>query len=720
MGEPQQKFAADGRRSRRWRWTAALAALAGLLIAAGYIGSAGGAARVSKIDARVLEDTAGARTARFLVVLRHQADTRTARGRLVVEALQRAAGAQRGAIAQLRALGVRFRPYWVVDAIAVEGSRRIVEAMAARRDVLRIESDRALPGDTGVSSAAAGARAAAVEWNIAKIGAPALWRLGVTGEGIVYANADTGVMWDHTALKPHYRGWNGSSATHDYNWWDAVHGDIDGDGANACGFSAKVPCDDDYSGMTGSHGTHVMGTGVGDDGAGNQIGVAPGAKWIACRNMDNGTGRPSSYLECLQFFLAPTDLNGANPDPSKRPHVIANSYSCPPFEGCAIGALQAAVDNVRAAGIFMAVSAGNEGRDGCGSVGYPPAPYDSSITVGATGPSDEIGDFSSRGPVLADGSGRPKPDLVAPGIGVRSAVRSGYALKTGTSMASPHVAGAVALLWSAFPNLRGNVEKTEQLLEQTAVKLTTTDGCGGNTSTQVPNNTFGNGRLDVLAAYRAAEAEFPPALSVAQVSVAEGNAGTTNATFRVTLARPSTQSVTVQFATADGTASAGSDYRPESGTLTFASGEVMKTIVVQVLGDTQVEKNETFVVRLSSPTNATLTQDRAVGTITNDDIDRTKPVLSAFSVSPRAFRAAAGAVVRYVLSEPATTTFAIVRGTTLARFVRSGAKGRNSFRLSGRLRGRLLGPGGYRLVATPRDRAGNTGRPAVVRFGILG
>ncbi len=110
---------------------------------------------------------------------------------------------------------------------------------------------------------------------------------------------------------------------------------------------------------------------VGDDGQGNQVGMAPEAKWIACRNMDDGVGRPSTYIECLQFFIAPTDLTGNNPDPSKRPDVIDNSYSCPPSELCTNLSLHEAVLQVRAAGIFMSVSAGNSGS-GCATINEPP------------------------------------------------------------------------------------------------------------------------------------------------------------------------------------------------------------------------------------------------------------------------------------------------------------------------------------------------------------
>ncbi len=461
------------------------------------------AAQTAKVDPRVWADTADGQTARWLVILKAQADTRAVaanargaetRARLVFDALRQTAhNTQPGVRSVLDVFRAKYRAYWIINAFAVEGDRTLVEALAARGDVKAIESDRAFrvalerpenfsPGVPNV-----------VEWNIAQVNAPALWAKGYTGQNIVYANADTGVQWDHPALQPHYRGWNGSTPDHNYNWYDAITTTIVG--GSSCGYSLSAPCDD-YP-----HGTHTMGTGIGDDGAGNQIGMAPGAKWIACRNMDRGTGRPSTYLACFQFFLAPTDVAGNNPDVSKRPDVVGNSYDCRPSEQCSPNSLLMAMDNLRAARIFMAVSAGNSGP-GCSTVSDPPGLYDSAITAGATNSNDTIASFSSRGPVTADSSNRRKPDLVAPGVSVRSSFPTNdYVSRSGTSMAAPHVAGAVALLWSAFPDLRGNVEYTEYVLEQSAVHLTTTDGCGGDSISQVPNNTFGYGRIDVLNAY---------------------------------------------------------------------------------------------------------------------------------------------------------------------------------------------------------------------------
>jgi subtilisin family serine protease len=410
--------------------------------------------------------------------------------------LRRAANAAQPAVrAQLDARGVKYRAFYIVNALAVEGDRAVVDALAARADVLAIELDRAFRVNLERGERAASAPSG-IEWNVSKINAPAVWALGYTGQNIVYANADTGVQWGHPALQPHYLGWNGASADHNFAWWDAIHSDLSGNGTNPCGFSVAAPCDDH------GHGTHTTGIGIGDDGAGNQIGVAPGAQWIACRNMEQGWGSPSTYIECFEFFLAPWDLNKQNADPNKRPHVVGNSYGCPPSEGCSANSLLTAMDNLRAAGVFMAVSAGNDGYYGCATVDEPPALYDSAISVGATDFGDNIASFSSRGPVTVDGSNRRKPDLVAPGVSVRSSYPSNsYRYDSGTSMAAPHVAGAVALLWSAFPTLARNVDLTESVLATSAVRLVTTQVCGSDAANQYPNNVYGFGRIDVLAAY---------------------------------------------------------------------------------------------------------------------------------------------------------------------------------------------------------------------------
>jgi subtilisin family serine protease len=317
------------------------------------------------------------------------------------------------------------------------------------------------------------------------------------------------VQWDHPALKGQYRGWNSTTAAvdHNYSWWDAIHTSI---GGSSCGINLAAPCDD-YG-----HGTHTTGTGVGEDaGQVNQIGMAPGAKWIACRNMDAGVGRPSAYIECLDFFIQPWDLNHQNPDPSKHADVISNSYTCPVSELCDSTSLHTAVENVRAAGIFMSVSAGNSGSS-CYTIYDPPSTEAGVFTVGATNSADGIAAFSSRGPV----GSLLKPQISAPGVSVRSAYPGdSYTAMSGTSMAAPHVAGAVALLWSAFPLLRGSVAATEALLEQSAVKrYSTTLLCGTDTATSWPNNVYGYGRLDVKAAYDLFASGWPLAPAITAVA----------------------------------------------------------------------------------------------------------------------------------------------------------------------------------------------------------
>jgi hypothetical protein len=234
---------------------------------------------------------------------------------------------------------------------------------------------------------------------------------------------------------------------------------------------------------------------------GNQIEMAPGAKWIGCRNMDVGNGTPARYMECMEFFLAPYPINCTpnEGDPTKAPDITINFWGCPPSEGCSANTLQAAVEAQAAAGIMMAVAAGNSGS-ACSTVTDPPSLYAASYTAGAlqTG-TDTIASFSSRGPVTIDGSGRIKPDICAPGTGTRSASNAGdnaYTTASGTSMATPHIAGAMGLLWCALPSLRHQITPSRDALNNEAVHISSTL-CG---DPGPPNNVYGWGRVDIAAA----------------------------------------------------------------------------------------------------------------------------------------------------------------------------------------------------------------------------
>jgi len=463
------------------------------------------AAALRKIAPWVTQNTANGKQAEFMVILADQADlsgaaalaTKAEKGRFVRDALWNKSQATQGSILKwLNEHGLEHRAYYIVNAIWVKGTYQDALALAQRADVSRVEGNpqvRGIPdNEREVAAPAQPAGPDTIEPGINYTHAPDVWAEGFFGQGIVVASADTGFRWTHNAIKPHYRGWDGVTADHDFNWHDAIHS-----GGGICGHDSPAPCDDFF------HGSHTLGTAIGDDGAGNQIGMAPQAKAIGCRNMNVGVGAPATYLECMEFFLAPYPVGGdpSQGDPTKAPDVTINSWGCPTSEGCSPNTLQAGVEAQRAAGIMMVVAAGNAGSS-CSTVTDPPSLYDASYTVGALNTStDTIASFSSRGPVTVDGSMRLKPDICAPGTNTRSASNSSdtaYTLASGTSMATPHIAGAVALLWSAHPELKNNPDATEPVLNDNAVHILSNTCDSGSPKT--PNNTFGNGRVDILAA----------------------------------------------------------------------------------------------------------------------------------------------------------------------------------------------------------------------------
>lgn len=443
----------------------------------------------------------------FWIVFAEQADvsaaknlrTKEEKGQFVYEKLtETAARVQSPFIALLNSKGAKYQSFWICNAIFIEGNRELAEELAIYPEIKELLPNPRMrmiePVEMSYEDVAKKDNTlSAIEWGINKVKAPQVWAMGFKGQNVVVGGQDTGYEYDVLSLETQYRGYTGSTPVHDYNWHDAIHSG----GGGSCGVNSPFPCDDH------NHGTHTMGTIVGDDGMGNQIGMAPLAKWIGARNMNQGVGSPVTYNECWQWFLAPTKVNGQNPDPSKAPHVINNSWGCDASEGCNSSnwsTMETAINNLRAAGIVVVVSAGNDGPQ-CNTVNGPPAHYAGSFTVGSTTSSDAISTFSSRGNVNIDGSGRIKPNVVAPGSNIRSCIRNGgFATYSGTSMAGPHVAGAVALLISAVPWLSGQVDSIEAILERTAVHITSSQTCNGTPPSTFPNNTVGYGRIDVLAA----------------------------------------------------------------------------------------------------------------------------------------------------------------------------------------------------------------------------
>ena len=457
-------------------------------------------------------------TAPFIVVLREQADLsfipryapKAVKGQWAYETLRRTAErTQKSLRALLGRAGFTYRPFILVNAIYVKGDWNLARQLAARPEVQSIIDDTPVHVEEPVTieyqNNDISPRGDEPEWGIRMIRADSVWMQDIKGQGVVVGGQDTGFDWTHPAIQSRYRG-DGPVPNHNYNWHDAIHeaSPLNPDSIpNPCGYNLTVPCADH------PHGTHTIGTMVGYA-PDNVIGVAPQAQWIGCRNMERGWGSPASYIECFEFFLAPTDLNGENPDVTKAPDVINNSWSCPEIEGCNpsnFAIMNQVVDNLKAAGIVVVVSAGNSGGQGCSSVNEPAAIFENSFSVGATrwtdtlNFNDSIASFSSRGPVMVDSSGRLKPDISAPGQTVKSCIPdSGYAYYSGTSMAGPHVAGAVALLISANPDLRGQVDTIEYILKQTADPKLAADTCGNVPGTQVPNNTYGYGRIHLVRA----------------------------------------------------------------------------------------------------------------------------------------------------------------------------------------------------------------------------
>lgn len=384
----------------------------------------------------------------------------------------------------LEQLGVRYTPYYLVNALEVEADLPLRLWLQSRPEVAAVMPAPHLRPLPFSPLPATGDQPPPDEppWNVTMIGAPEAWTLGARGAGIIIGQADSGVELEHPELSDAYAGRTANGVEHAYHWLDPWTG-------------ATAPYD------VGGHGTHTLATALG-----NTVGVAPDAQWIGCVNLARNLGNAPRYLDCMQFLFAPYPPAGdplRDGDPTRGAHVLNNSWGCPQdLEGCAPDALQPAVAALRAAGVFVVASAGNDGP-ACSSLNAPLAIYDEVLTVGAVDADGQLASFSSVGPVQSDGSGRAKPDLVAPGVDILSAYpNQSYARADGTSMAGPHVAGAVALLWSANPALIGNIDETERILRATARPYTATDGerCGAG-------NVAGAGILDVAAAVRRAIGE---------------------------------------------------------------------------------------------------------------------------------------------------------------------------------------------------------------------
>jgi outer membrane protein assembly factor BamB/subtilisin family serine protease/5-hydroxyisourate hydrolase-like protein (transthyretin family) len=355
---------------------------------------------------------------------------------------------------------------WIINGITASITKEGFEELDKRDDVAEISLDLtlSLPEVTVEENSPR-----LPQWGLEKIYAPKVWgQYGLKGEGIVVGIMDSGVDGNHEALKHNYRGRDGN---HQYSWID-----LSGQGYDKP--------NDGYG-----HGTHVAGTAVGG-GTGEPIGVAPEAEWIAAKIFnDGGSTTLSAIHQAFQWFMAPGG------DPSKAPHVVNNSWGNSNTYNLEF------YEDVKAwvsAGIFPSFAAGNDGP-GSQTIGSPGS-FPETFAVGATDAYDQTASFSSRGPVFwkdenGDEQRITKPDISAPGHRIYSAWpakrnEGKYNTISGTSMATPHVTGGVALLLQSNPNL------TVDQIKETLKKTSRVEPHMGT----LPNDSYGTGIMNIYQA----------------------------------------------------------------------------------------------------------------------------------------------------------------------------------------------------------------------------
>ena len=403
-----------------------------------------------------------------IAVLRDQVDPRMVkpvRGERhdasVVRALKKQADGTQGALRAMLKIGrargdvLTVTPLWIVNAIAVTARPDAIRTLANRPEIASVGPERSIQAPDALVLASVPAE---VEPNIAQVRAPDLWDLGYRGAGVVVASMDTGVDGTHPDLADQLRPGPGS-------WFDPY-------GQHA------TPTD------LNGHGTQTMGIMVGRSAGGSAIGMAPDATWIAAKIFnDNGVATSSAIHLAYQWILDPD----GDPTTADAPSVVNESWALG-APGCNLE-FEPDLEALVAAGITPVFAAGNFGP----SAGSAPSPANNpaAFAVGAIDGTDAIADFSSHGPTSCGRAGSVTyPDVTAPGVDIASSGRYGlYETSSGTSVAAPHVSGALALLRGAFPQL--TAAQIEAAVRASAVDLGPTG----------PDDVFGTGRLDVRAAF---------------------------------------------------------------------------------------------------------------------------------------------------------------------------------------------------------------------------
>jgi len=551
-----------------------------------FVSYLGGAGRISANLSSVLQYGAASESVSVIITLSDQVDVgriqktdKESRRAEIKKQLKEKASQTQGPLKRfLESQGSkRIVPLWIINAIAAELPAGQVTGLAAYPGVTSVDLDYRVQ-----ASAVSGTALAAPEWNLNAIRVPDLWGVGLTGAGTVVANLDTGVDVSHPDLAARYRGGPNGWFNPYSDPANAIHCRF-ANNCSPCELSSSTPCD------VNGHGTQTMGVMVGGSVGGTAIGVAPDAKWIAVKALDDGKAGPSSII--LLSFQWILDL-----PPDEAPDVVNNSWGFPLLNQC-VTTFFSAIETLKLAGIQVVFAAGNSGPAGYTSVS--PANNLGVMAIGATDATDTIASFSSRGPSACDASYFPQ--LVAPGVNIRAAVPTDggtvldpYANVLGTSFAAPHVAGAMALLLCAFPDL--TVAEVETILRNT-----TSPGLGA----PLPNNSYGYGLIDVVSAYQAAflaEKGSIPEIAVFPTSGDFGYipvAASTSLTF--TVVNRGVADLSIEGATLEG-ASAFS-IQSDTCSATVVNPNASCTVTVEFSPNVVGTQSDVLSIESSDPTN---------------------------------------------------------------------------------------------------------------------
>jgi Tol biopolymer transport system component len=477
-----------------------------VLVTAGALGAVPAAAAVgppptaahTKIAKELLDRMAGARSgpdAKFeAVVVLKDRGLRPSAPAAARKALTDSATAMQAPVVDL--VGARrdqvVKTFWLKNMVLVRATPDTLDAVAALPLVDRVIPNFTLHSPTEPRKTRQAAAEPAVAWGVQKIGADQVQRDGGTGAGVRVAILDTGIDTQHPDLAGKLVSADPANPEHPGGWLEFAP---DGSPVHS------TPHDSSY------HGTHVAGTIAGGHSSGTQIGVAPGAELMAGLVIPGGTGTLTQVIAGMQWAIAPYDADGK---PAGEPaDVVSMSLG---EEGYSSEMVEPA-RNIYLAGAFPAFAIGNECVAG-GSAA--PGNVFEATGVGATDADDNVPDFSCGGVVRKeDWADAPAnwpdsyvvPDLSAPGVDVLSSLPGGeYGLLSGTSMATPHVSGTVALMLQANPRL--TPDETLDILTGTAFF--------DNRYGARPNTRFGAGRIDAAAA-------------VAEARLASGITGTVTA-----------------------------------------------------------------------------------------------------------------------------------------------------------------------------------------------